>query len=99
MVAYRLLRAKRIDQQAYDALREVFRERWLHKRDRQRARAHESDGGPNYYVVRRHRVGHALLRITSRMVESDALSITKAAIILDVKPVQVDKMLRHASAT
>ena len=99
MVAYRLLRAKRIDQQAYDALREVFRERWLHKRDRQRARAHESDGGPNYYVVRRHRVGHALLRITSRMVESDALSITKAAMILDVKPVQVDKMLRQASAT
>ena len=99
MVAYRLLRAKRIGQQAYDALREVFRERWLHKRDRQRARAHESDGGPNYYVVRRHRVGHALLRITSRMVESDVLSITKAAIILDVKPVQVDKMPRHASAT
>ena len=99
MVAYRLLRAKRIGQQAYDALREVFRERWLHKRDRQRARAHESDGGPNYYVVRRHRVGDALLRITSRMVESDALSITKAAIFLDVKPVQVDKMLRHASAT
>ena len=46
MVAYRLLRAKRIDQQAFDALRDVFRERWLHKRGRQRARARESDGGP-----------------------------------------------------
>lgn len=94
MVAYQLLRANRIDQHAFDALREIFRERWLHKRDRQRALARESDSGPNYYVVRRHRVGHALLRLTSRMVESDALSITKAAIILDVKPLQVSKMLR-----
>lgn len=94
MVAYQLLRTNRIHQQAFDALREIFRERWLHKRDRQRALARESDSGPNYYVVRRHRVGHALLRLTSRMVESDALSITKAAIILDVKPLQVSKMLR-----
>ena len=99
MVAYRLLRANRIDQRAFDALREIFRERWLHKRDRQRTRVRELDGGPNYYVVRRHRVGHALLRFTTRMVESDALSITKAAIILDVKPVQVGKMLRPSSTT
>ena len=99
MVAYRLLRAGRLDQQTFEQLRMVFREQWQNARNRRRVRAREMVGGPNYYVVRRHRVGQALLRLTSRMLGSDALSITKAARILDTKPVQVDKLLQRASTT
>ena len=98
MVAYRLLRADRIDQQTFDHLRADFGERWRHERDRRRAKARESDGGPNYYVVRRHRVGQALLRFSRRMMDSGALSTTKTARILGVKPAQVDKLLRPAAA-
>ena len=57
-----------------------------------------SDGGPSYYVVRRHRVGQALLSFTRRMVDSGALSTTKAAKILGIKPAQVGKMLRPPRA-
>ena len=99
MVAYRLLRSGRLDQQTFEQLRMVFREQWQTARDRRRVRARETDGGPNYYVVRRHRVGQALLGFTSRMLETDALSMTKAARILDTGPVQVDKLLRRASTT
>ena len=99
MVAYRLLRAGRLDQQTFNRLRMIFREQWRNARDRERVRAQETDGGPNPYVVRRHRVGPALLEFTSRMLGADALSITKAARILDIKPVQVDKLLRRASTT
>ena len=97
MVAYRLRRAGRLDQQTFNRLRVVFREQWRNARDRQRVRAREADGGPSPYVVRRHRVGPALLEFTSRMLGSDALSITKAARILDITPVQVDKLLLRAS--
>ena len=45
-----------------------------------------SEGGPSFYVVRRHRVGQRLLRLTCRMLASGALSTTKAARILGVKP-------------
>ena len=93
MVAYRLLRAGRIDRPAFDRLRSAFGERWRRQRDRSRAKARESEGGPNYYVVRRHRVGQALLRFAGRMVDSGALSTTKAARILGVKPPQVGRML------
>ena len=93
MVAYRLLRAKRIDQQTFVRLRAIFKERWDHERNQQRAKARESGGGPNYYAVRRHRVGQALLQVTNRLMQSEALSVTKAAIILDVKPSQVSKLL------
>ena len=98
MVAYRLLRANRIDRPAFDRLRADFREQWRQLRDGQRARARESEGGPSYYAVRRHRVGRGLLRFTHRMVDSGALSTTKAARVLGVKPAQVGKMLRPAKA-
>ena len=93
MVAYRLLRARRIDRPAFDQLRAVFREQWRRGRDRVRERTRMSDGGPSYYVVRRHRVGPALLRFTRRMLVSGAVSTTKAARILGVKPAHVGKML------
>ena len=98
MVAYRLLRAGRIDQRTFDRLCSDFGEHWQQQRDRQRAKARDSEGGPDYYVVRRQRVGRALLGFARRMLESGALSTTKAARILGVKPTQVGRMLRSARA-
>ena len=98
MIAYRLLRANRIDRVSFERLRADFREQWRQLRERRRATARKSEGGPSYYVVRRHRVGQGLLRLTRRMVGSGALSTTKAARILGVKPPQVGKMLRPATA-
>ena len=96
MVAYRLLRSNRIDRRAFDRLRASFHERWRQQRDRQRAKARESESGVDYYVVRQHRVGQALLGFARRMMDSGALSTTKAARILGVKPAHVGRMLRPA---
>ena len=98
MVAYRLFRSGRIDQKNFNRLRADFSDWWNRERDRRRERARESEGGPNYYVVCRHRVGEALLWFTGRMMRSGALSTTKAAKILGVTPRQVGKLLRPARA-
>ena len=98
MVAYQLFRSGRIDQQNFTRLRADFAAWWNRERDRRREKARESEGGPNYYVVRRHRVGEALLWFTRRMMRSGALSTTKAAKILGVKPRQVGELLRPAKA-
>lgn len=98
MVAYRLLRANRLERSTFEHLRAEFREEWRQLRDRRRTRQRESEGGPSYYAVRRHRVGQGLLRFTRRLVGSGALSTTKAARILGVKPPHVGKMLRPAQA-
>ena len=96
MVSYRLLRANRIDQPIFENLQAYFREQWWLQRDRQRTKERESAGGPNYFAVRRHRVGEGLLRFARQSMGSGALSTTKIAKILDVKPAQVGKMLRPA---
>ena len=98
MVAYRLLRANRLDRRAFERLRTQFREQWREFRASNRTRARNSEGGPSYYVVRRHRVGPGLLKFTRRMVDSGALSTTKAARVLGVRPAQVGKMLRRPKA-
>ena len=98
MVAYRLLRTGRIDQQNFNRLRADFAVWWNRERNRRREKTRESEGGPNFYVVRRHRIGEALLWFTGRMMRSGALSTTKAAKILGVKPRQVGQLLRPARA-
>ncbi len=97
MVAYRLLCADRIDRATFRRLRARYREHWRQARDRQRAKNRDSDGGPTYYVVRRHRAGPRLLDFTRRMLDSRALSTTKAARILGVKPSHVGEMVRPST--
>ena len=96
MVAYRLLQSGRIDGRTFRRLRRGFRDHWRRQRDRQRIAARASDGAPSYYVVRRHRIGPALLGLVRRMMGAGALSTTKAARILGVKPRQVGKMIPTA---
>ena len=98
MVAYRLLRANRLERSAFEHLRAEFRKEWRQLRDRRRTSQRESEGGPSYYAVRRHRVGQGLLTFARRLVGSGALSTTKAARILGVKPPHLGKMLRPAQA-
>ncbi len=93
MVAYRLYRAGRINQDIWRDLSRAFRDKWLEERHRQRERARDQEGGPNFYVVRGHRVGRALLELIERMVTTGALTTSKAGKVLGVKAKQVQALL------
>ena len=95
MVAYRLFRVGTITKRTYGSLSERYAEYWEREREVLRERLRESYGGPSYYVVRRSRIGSALLSLTKRMIHAGALSTTKAAIILGVKPTQVGELLHY----
>ncbi|TCL65738.1 XRE family transcriptional regulator [Rhizobium sp. BK251] len=86
MVAYKLYREGIIDQAMWSSVTAVFRKQWLNNKAAQRARARENEGGPSYYLVRRHRLGNRLLSLSKRMLADGALSPSKAAAILGVKP-------------
>lgn len=89
LVAYRLYRAEKIDRTLYNRLSEAFRRQWNEERERRGA----SGGGPNYYAVKRHRIGKPLLMLVERGVGEGSLPTTKAAVVLGVKPTQVGQML------
>ena len=97
MVAYKADRSNLISQDTYNQLSAIYRKAWHGERERSRAQAREQDGGPNYYRVRRHRLGSRIVELIKRMMAADALSTSKAAQILGVKPRQVQPLLDTGS--
>lgn len=95
MVAYKLFALGAISHQDWTALREEFRRQWLEYRVRERERARNEEGGPNYYIVRRHRTGKALVELVSRMMSSGTLTPTKAGKVLGIKPKNVYGLIHH----
>lgn len=97
MVAYRLLAADIISEPTWRQLRNTFRQLWRESRAAQRQQARDREGGPNYYVVRRHRLGPALLKFVARSISGGTLTPTKASKVLGVKPRSVEPLLSGAA--
>jgi Zn-dependent peptidase ImmA (M78 family) len=96
MVAYRLHRAGVIEMDTWRHLSDAFREEWLQERADRRERARDRDGGPSYYVLRRHRVGSALIDLVRRMMAGGTLTTSKAGKVLGVKPGNVQMLIDTA---
>ncbi len=95
MVAYKLFRSGRITRAVWENLDAHFRKQWLALKERQAEQQRASEGGPNYYVVRRHRVGDALLGLMRRALDEGAITYTKAGRVLGVKPTNVQPLLAY----
>ena len=93
MVAYKAYRAGTIGLEQYRELSNTFREQWLKLRATQRDQRQPLDSGPDYYVVRRHRLGKGLTSFVNQMIKGGDLSTTRAARILGVRPSQVQTIL------
>ena len=99
MVAYRLWRADRFDDDIYRTLAKTYAKRWKGERERRREKSRQDSGtGPTYYTVRRHRLGNALLTLVGSALRDNELTHTKAAKILGVKPSNVVPLLRRINS-
>jgi Zn-dependent peptidase ImmA (M78 family) len=93
MVAYNLLRANLITARMYGELAQQFDTDRITQKEEAKG-----EGGPDYYIVRRHRVGPALVSLVRRMVAVGALSTPKAGKVLGVKATAVDRLVGHDRA-
>ena len=93
MVAYRAFSNRMIRRDTFNSLYAMFRQQWQQERARQQERNRQEDVRIDYYVVRRHRTGQALIDLARRMISSGALTTSRAAKILAVKPHQVQALL------
>ena len=97
MVAYKLYRLRRISFEKWSLLRTEFKRLWLTYRKEQREAASAQEGGANYYIVKRYRVGKGLVELVSRMTLSGTLTSTKAGKVLGVKPRNVFEFITPLS--
>jgi Zn-dependent peptidase ImmA (M78 family) len=93
MVAFKLYRTGRIDHDTWRRLDSRFYDEFLEFQERKSEKQKSSEGGPNYYVVKRHRVGSALLGLVRRALDEGTLTYTKAGRVLGVKPRNVEPLL------
>ena len=93
MVAYRAFSNRMIRRDTFNSLYAIFRQQWQQERARQRERNRQEDVRIDYYVIRRHRTGQALISFARQMMGSGALSTSQAATVLGVKLTQVGEML------
>ena len=91
MVAYKAYRSSLISQDTHNQLNAIYRQAW--HEERKRSRAEERERKISYYTLRRHRLGNRIIGLAERMMAADALSTSKAAQILGVKPRQVQPLL------
>ena len=97
MVAYKAYRSALITRETYSQLNAIYRKAWQGERERSRAQARKQETRIRYYTVRRHRLGSRIIGLVERMMATDALSTSKAAQILGVKPRQVEPLLKRLS--
>jgi Zn-dependent peptidase ImmA (M78 family) len=93
MVAYKLYRTSMIGKTTWAILDDRFRQEWLQYKQQQAEKAKKAEGAPNYYVVRRHRMGAALLGLVRRSLDEGTITYTKAGTVLGVKPRNVEPLL------
>jgi Zn-dependent peptidase ImmA (M78 family) len=94
MVTYKLYRMGMIDHGLWAKLSNAFRKLWLANRSRKRMAQRDKKGkGPDYFVVRQHRVGRALIDFVARMMSSGAITTSKAGKVLGVKPQKVQTLV------
>lgn len=96
MVAYGLYKAGRMDLARWQALDTVIHTSWKADRRREKEQS-KSSSGPSYYVVRRHRLGRAMLDFARHYTGAGVLSPSKAAKVLGVKPRSVLPLLAVAT--
>ncbi len=95
MVAYKLLRLGIIALARWRELDKYYEDEW-HAAQAHEASKDKNEGGPNYYVVKRHRLGHALLELVRNSLAEGFLTHTKAGRVLGVKPRNVDPLIHMA---
>jgi Zn-dependent peptidase ImmA (M78 family) len=95
MVAYKLLRINVITHARWKELDEHYEKEWI-AAQAQIATKDRKEGGPSYYVVKRHRLGPALLDLVKNSLSEGFLTHTKAGLVLGVKPRNVDPLIYTA---
>jgi Zn-dependent peptidase ImmA (M78 family) len=93
MVAYRLYRLGVIDERRWNQISTRFKQEWLASREREAIERRGKEGGPSYYVVKRHKLGDALVNFVTRSLGEGLLSYTKAGQVLGVKARNVNPLL------
>ncbi len=98
MVAYQLLNMRIINNARWQAFDEHFYGEWQDSKSRKLEAKTAGQAGPSFPILRRHRLGPAIINLVARSLGEGVLTYTKAGQVLGVKPRTVESILRPTVA-
>ncbi len=97
MVAYTLYRNKKITKDIWNNLSTHFKEEWKKNEEKNKENNQKKKGGPDYYLVKKDKVGLALINLTKSALFEGAISVSKAAKVLGVNPMNVYTLIEKSA--
>jgi Zn-dependent peptidase ImmA (M78 family) len=97
MVAYNLYLNGEISKDSWFELNNIYRDLWKKHKSDKRIQRNEEEGGPDYYVVRRHRLGNNITSFAQQMLAGGTITTTEAGKVLGLKPQNVQKLFELQS--
>jgi len=94
MVAYNLWRQGRLGRTLWNKLRVAFKQDFDKSKLKAREKARSKEGGPDYIIVRRQRLGNALIDFVFHTLSEGSMTTVKAARVLGVNPRLVGDVIR-----
>ena len=98
MVTYNLQMENLITRSFSRQLFHRFEREWAEQQKREKEILKNREGGPDYYKLRRNELGRSLLYLSRRSIDDGELTPSKAAILLGVKPRNVEPLLDLSEA-
>ena len=92
-IAYRLYKRRDIDKPAWNTLQDFYHKKWLENSNAKKDKNKQSEGGPDYYVVKNYKLG-SLVDLVQRLTFAGALTTTKAGMLLEIKPLKVHRLFQ-----
>lgn len=95
MVAYNLFQRHVITLDTYKSLENTYRNAFLEKNREKKMKNASRSGGPNFYVIQKHRLG-ALIGFVDRLMKEEALSVTKAGKVFGMHALKVHALIDYS---
>lgn len=93
-IAYRSYKKGVLTLNQWNQLRQHYKKLWSERKVKERTKNRQKEGGPNYYILKQYKLG-SLVNLVERLKYSGTLSNTKAGIVLNVRPLKVDRLFNN----
>ena len=93
-VAYRLYNRGDLTFEVWKKLHKYFEDRWEERKEGKREQNRQKSGGANYYTLKKYKLG-SLVNLADRFVRSGAISTVKAGLLLNVKPLKIERIFEN----
>jgi Zn-dependent peptidase ImmA (M78 family) len=97
MVAYTLYRNNKINKDIWNKLSTHFKEEWEKNKEKNKEKNQKKEGGPDYYLVKKYKIGSALINLTKSALFEGVISVSKAAKVLGVNPMHVYTLIEKST--